>query len=97
MLGPVSSARNSLDGAATLVFMELLGILSVYGAILGEQRPRGTLRKEITVATGSAFDCVGTYLVGISTKQKRLYQLNQDSLNKAVAKLLKDFPPKPGK
>jgi hypothetical protein len=65
--------------------MELLGILFVYGAILGEQRSRKALRKEVTVATGVLFGCVGTYLVWTSIKQ--LYQLQGGLLPIAIFSL----------
>jgi hypothetical protein len=67
MLGPVSNAKNSPPDAGTLVFMQLLGILFVYGALFGEQRPRSTVRKETEIAIRVLFGCVGSYLIWSST------------------------------
>ena len=69
MLGPVSSARNSPPDTFTLVFMELLGIFFLYGAIFGEQRPRGMFRREVGIATGVLFGCAGTYLIWTSIRE----------------------------
>ena len=47
--------------------MQLLGILFVYGAVFGEQRPRNTLRKEPEIALRVLFGCIGSYLIWSSS------------------------------